>query len=234
MKKLLGVIFLGLLLLGCAPNGQDWGQWIDQAEKPINKNGGHVSLYGDPPITKITPIANGNCQNFDSQSKAINIRQFHKGAMLSGSEFSYWHYDCETALVRKEKNKIELASLIDESKATCKTLGFKEGSDKFADCTLKLYAQSVEIAAKQNQQIVVQGKSSGYDPVRDKVALMAMGLALMSGNTATTTTTTSSSGPKYFLSSSYVSGMNRICIYKFGSAVKTKTMNGITLCPMSY
>ena len=50
----------------------------------------------------------------------------------------------------------------------------------------------------------------------------------------TPSTTSSSSGMRYPLSSSYVSGMNRVCIYKLGGMVKTKTMNGISLCPMSY
>ena len=152
-----------------------------------NKSGGHVRIYGDPPVARVASIANGNCRGFDSQSKAINLKQFHKGAIFSGSEFSYWHYDCETSDIRKEKNKVELASLIDESKATCKTLGFTEGSDKFSDCTLKLYAQGVELAAKQNQQIVIQGQSSGsnvmtiYDPVRDSNALIKRGQGLMNG-----------------------------------------------------
>ena len=37
----------------------------------------------------------------------------------------------------------------------------------------------------------------------------------------------------YFLESSYVSGTNRICIYKFGGNTATHTMNGIGLCPTS-
>ena len=37
----------------------------------------------------------------------------------------------------------------------------------------------------------------------------------------------------YYLSSSYVSGMNRICIYKFGSTTATHTINGIGFCPQS-
>lgn len=36
------------------------------------------------------------------------------------------------------------ASLIDQAKETCKSLGFKEGTEKFADCSLKLYSQSLD------------------------------------------------------------------------------------------
>ena len=69
-------------------------------------------------------------------------------------------------------------------KKTCKELGFTEGTEKFSDCSLKLYSQSVELAAKSNQQIV--GTSSGgsvtiYDPVRDSNALMRQGQRMLSG-----------------------------------------------------
>ena len=83
--------------------------------------------------------------------------------------------------------KVEIASMIDKAKDTCKSLGFNEGTDKFADCALKLYSQSVELAAKQNQQIVMQPQSSGsnvmtiYDPVRDSNALMDKGMKMITG-----------------------------------------------------
>ena len=82
------------------------------------------------------------------------------------------------------KKKIEMASMIDDAKNTCKDLGFKEGTEKFSDCSLKLYSQSVELAAKSNQQVV--GTSSGgsvtiYDPVRDSGALMKQGQRMLSG-----------------------------------------------------
>jgi hypothetical protein len=83
--------------------------------------------------------------------------------------------------------KIEMASMIDKAKDTCKILGFEEGTEKFADCSLKLYSQSVELAAKNNQQIVIQGQSSGsnvmtiYDPVRDSNAAIKRGQGLING-----------------------------------------------------
>jgi len=82
---------------------------------------------------------------------------------------------------------VEIASMIDKAKNTCKELGFEEGTEKFADCGLKLYSQSVELAAKQNQQIVMQPQSSGsnvmtiYDPVRDSNALMDKGMKMLTG-----------------------------------------------------
>ena len=77
--------------------------------------------------------------------------------------------------------------MIDDAKKTCKELGFKEGTEKFTDCSLKLYSQSVEVAAKNNQTVVMQPQSSGsssvtiYDPVRDSRALMKQGQRMLSG-----------------------------------------------------
>ena len=89
------------------------------------------------------------------------------------------------------KDKMKLVSMVDDAKKTCKELGFTEGTEKFSDCSLKLYSQSVELAAKQNQQVVIQTQgntsSSGsnvmtiYDPVRDSNALIKRGQGLING-----------------------------------------------------
>ena len=85
------------------------------------------------------------------------------------------------------KSKVEIASMIDRAKDTCKSLGFKKGTEKFADCALKLYSQSVELAAEQNKTVVMQPQSSGsnvmtiYDPVRDNQRLIDQGMKMLSG-----------------------------------------------------
>ena len=80
-----------------------------------------------------------------------------------------------------------LKKQVNETKSTCKELDFEEATDRFVDCNFKLYMQSVELAAKNNQQIVMQPQSSGsnvmtiYDPVRDSRALMRQGQRMLSG-----------------------------------------------------
>jgi len=75
--------------------------------------------------------------------------------------------------------------MIDSAKNTCKDLGFEEGTDKFTDCSLKLYSQSVELAAKNKQQVVQSGMSSGvvtiYDPVRDRQRMIDQGMKMITG-----------------------------------------------------
>jgi|TARA_B100000929_G_C15473435_1_gene408667 hypothetical protein len=55
----------------------------------------------------------------------------------------------DTSVKDKADKKKELASMIDDAKRICRDLGFSEGTDKFTDCSLDLYKQAVEIAAKQ-------------------------------------------------------------------------------------
>ena len=90
--------------------------------------------------------------------------------------------------------KVEIETMINEAKDTCKLLGMKEGTQQFSDCALKLYTKSLDIAAKEKQSIVqkkvktVTGNSSSgsnvmtiYDPVRDNNALMKKGQKMLSG-----------------------------------------------------
>lgn len=89
-----------------------------------------------------------------------------------------------------------VADMVADAKKTCKVLGFKEESEKFADCTLKLYTQKVDelVAEKQaanalmtQSQTTTTTQSSGsnvttiYDPVRDSRALMQQGQKMLSG-----------------------------------------------------
>ena len=86
-----------------------------------------------------------------------------------------------------DKKQVKIDSMINKTKNTCKELGFAEGTEKFADCSLKLYSQEVELAADKRQTVVMQPQSSGsnsitiYDPVRDSNALIRQGQRMLSG-----------------------------------------------------
>ena len=93
----------------------------------------------------------------------------------------------------KSKEDIEnedkkLAKIINDAKKTCKVLGFNENSEKFADCTLKLYSQ--EIDNKVALEVAKQKSSSSssnsgtmviYDPVRDRQNKIDKGMEMITG-----------------------------------------------------
>jgi hypothetical protein len=89
--------------------------------------------------------------------------------------------------VIKQNNEVELASMINKAKNTCKTLGFEEGTEKFTDCSLKLYTQEVEnkVALKVAEQKSSNTSNSGtmtiYDPVRDSQKQIDRGMKMLSG-----------------------------------------------------
>ena len=116
-------------------------------------------------------------QTITFSSGQISVIKFKNGAVKKV-------ISKDTSAVDKAKKKMELASMVDDAKKTCKDLGFTEGTDKFSDCSLKLYSQSVELAAKSKQQIAgasLGGSVTIYDPVRDSRALMKQGQRMLSG-----------------------------------------------------
>ena len=82
-----------------------------------------------------------------------------------------------------------MVTLIDKAKGTCKSLGFKEGTDKFSDCLLKLYTQEVDnnVALEVAKQKSTSSGSSNsgtmviYDPVRDRQNKIDKGMEMITG-----------------------------------------------------
>lgn len=93
----------------------------------------------------------------------------------------------------------------------------QELANRRVDCNLP--SLKARVAEKRQKQVAL-GQ-----------ALIGFGDALQGTNTQTNTiepiTTT------YTLSSSYVSGMNRICLYKMGTLTATHTIGATELCPIT-
>ena len=177
MKKLLGIVVLGLSLTLLSSCGTTY-------ESFQNSNPGHNYYAYACPASKPNII--------DGCGLAADYTE--AGAKEGALEVCGRRYnDCMVFKVNNknvyqeiiaEKNELSLASMMEGAKSTCKGLGFAEGTDKFADCSLKLYSQSIELAAKSNQQ--VQNMSGGvvtiYDPVRDSNALIRQGQRMINGS----------------------------------------------------
>ena len=124
--------------------------------------------------------AERQCKQYNPNAKAV-LKLKRDNSITY--DFEEWYYECIDEVA---KNKVEITTMLSDAKSTCKSLGFKEGTNEFSNCSLKLYSQSMELAAKQNQQVVIQGGSGSnvmtiYDPVRDSNALMEKGQKMLSG-----------------------------------------------------
>lgn len=78
------------------------------------------------------------CEEYNGSKCLVNI--IKKNNSLNSNSTDSNSADSNST----DSNNADSASLIDQAKETCKSLGFKEDTEKFADCSLKLYSQSLD------------------------------------------------------------------------------------------
>ena len=159
--KILGLFLLLFFLEGCSGTASNYSEWQNLHSNSY-KYLAHACPASNPEIKK------GGCG-----MSASNTSQYHanQNAIDTCSQkFS----DCvvvkegsRTVYSQEDANKVQIATLIEDSKNTCKSLGFQERTDKFTDCTLKLYSQKLDLAEKQKQEVVVQNQGSSTVRVID-------------------------------------------------------------------
>jgi hypothetical protein len=210
MKKILGVIFLSLLLQGCVTVNK-----VGESNNLLNENEFQAVVHMQPDSDSVPDILPAMAtlgiispKFYDFYAYAKTAEEAEKKAMELCLKFRTkkgWDKDSTvfkkahctgrkaklTTKGKEEKVKTEkvdaLASMIDKAKNNCKALGFEEGTGKFTDCTLKLYTQEVEnkVALKVAEQKSSNSSNSGtmtiYDPVRDSQNQIDRGMKMLSG-----------------------------------------------------
>jgi hypothetical protein len=210
VKKLLGIVVLGLILHGCAQGG-GYGT-VNYKDSEKISVGWHMGLANVITDT-VTRQVSRHCKTYDKYAfyfseahGGVNdsalfhcSKEFLKTSPTNGSSLAWTNWweekkkekaentkiEEEKKITDKEKNK--LAKMINKAKSTCKTLGFDEGTDKFSDCTLKLYSQEVdnivalEVAKQQASGSSSSGSMTIYDPVRDRQNQIDRGMKMLSG-----------------------------------------------------
>ena len=211
MKKLLGILILGLLLSGNAyaksfsahvKNYYNFKEGFYGSSKKGFKEAKRQAFESCRAKSKENDLNPKACLLYALQSSTgwetltdreyeevfwnKYVDQFEKtlkpDEIIQGTKL-------ETKKEKKEKKeKIELAKIIDKAKTTCQTLGFEQGTDKFSDCTLKLYSQEVDnkVALEVAKQKSSSGSSNSgtmviYDPVRDRQNKIDKGMEMITG-----------------------------------------------------
>jgi len=212
MKKFLSIIVLGSLLGGNAYAGSYASKYKNYFDMKVGGNGTDSKSFKNAEQQALL-----NCQK-ESKLKKLRedgclLFELHGGSAWEEilnkkyREKNYWNVSVdifektlkpdeiiqgvkfETKEEKKEKKeKIELAEIIDKAKTTCETLGFEKGTDKFSDCTLKLYTQEVDnkVALEVAKQKSSSGSSNSgtmviYDPVRDRQNKIDKGMEMITG-----------------------------------------------------
>jgi hypothetical protein len=220
IKKILGILIVGLLLGGCGTSESlvikgkiyegmtkkelmktfTWTRdlqdlhWIGferyfpESKEEILSNIGLTVYYIFSDVNNPGNTGDGILKMWvPSKAMALENLSAKSREQIKKEEVKKEEIKREAEITEEKKEQVKITSMIDVAKDKCKVIGYEEGTEKFADCTLKLYSQSVELAAKNNQQIVIQGQSSGsnvmtiYDPVRDSNALFKRGQGLING-----------------------------------------------------
>ena len=210
--RFLSILVLSLLLSGCKTTSGTLYQ---------NQYG--ISFVDDDNRSKIIEqnIASNNCAKFGKFAfkfsgayvdNAVNYQCFQNYTENYGDQKLIW-----TNFNNHQQTSSNLNSIINSNKKRCIQMGFKEETEKLADCVLRL----VEIEdAKQTNQIQKQRNSEAA-------------LAAMLG--AVVKSTTSNNTPKRtcFKTGEEVGGFNKICRYNCVGNLVTTTIGSMQFCPLT-
>ena len=230
MKKLLGIVVLGLLLSGCT---------VPKLEYE-NKTGGQLtSHFTTKSYQSIKYRADINCKKYNSNAIATNIVERYEGGAFhlgEGGEYSIYTYKCgiEKKVIAQQPTKQD----IEPFKATCRNIGYTDGSEKFSDCVKDLYLKNLDSQNQSQSTTIVKSKSKRkIDPsVWDDLLNVSKGMS--EGKSVTeslggVSSSSSSSKVQCFKSGERVSGTNKICSYNCMGSEVTTNVASTRICPMS-
>ena len=177
-SKFLALFFLIFLLNSCT--GTDTSSYINfKNTTPDYKYHSRACPASDPDVHVNCGLATSNTSQNDANQSALGVCRNHYSDCVVVNEGG------RTVFSKKDANRVQMATLIEDSKNTCKSLGFQQGTDKFTDCTLKLYSQKLDLAKEQNQQVVVQNQGSStvrvIDVTRERETTMRRSMGLING-----------------------------------------------------
>ena len=147
---------------------------------------------------KLTKIFNSEIERYDYYINRPEVGKADKKRIIKTKTLHIKHIKFVESNKKSEEEKKEaenkkeqndLATMIEKAKTTCETLGFEKGTDKFSDCTLKLYTQEVDnkVAIEVAKQKSTPSGSSNsgtmviYDPVRDRQNKIDKGMEMITG-----------------------------------------------------
>ena len=168
MKKVLAIIILGLFLSSNAYAKKEQKIYhkdensISMAKKDRKIASKHCAQY-----KKFAFFFSGGSNDGVKNEKGKGTYLYHCSSRnlrkdpFTGNDRGWTNYDKNAEFAAIEENKQETQKF-EGYKATCEALGFKPGSEKFADCALKLF-----IADNKEAQVVQSSSGTQEVIIRD-------------------------------------------------------------------
>ena len=221
MRKFLAIIVLGLLLSGCASQEMKQQQRTSSAYAGVelDKKGLNIFFraYGqsrEDAIQKASDLCEIKRQEIGVGRCRVVFNCDNRGYRCAGGSKAY-----VTPQQKKEKKaQVTLANI----KATCMGFGYKEGSEKLADCMKDLYLRNLESGTAKRK----------IDPsVFDDLEKMSEGLL---GGKSITESLSGSSSPRRtmtcFKTGEETGGLNKVCRYDCAGNLVTTTIGSAQVC----
>ena len=179
----------------------------------------------------------------EAKKKALYLCQNSKHYKKKNKQCYYdprVHASINPDMVKKEKEaklqkstekqkQISLESDIKQFKAMCKSIGYSDGTEKFADCVKDLYIRSLE-AKSQTTTTTTSTPKRKIDPsVWDD--LLKLG-GISSGSTSTSSSSSSSLKSTCYNTGEETGGMNKSCKYSCSGNIVTTTISSLEICPV--
>ena len=195
MKKLLGIVVLGLLWCSNSFAGD---------LKIYRADENSITMQLTWSYNKEHPTAAKHCARYkkfgldiwdeDEKNKKTTmycVSEYY--STFKGKPVKWTNYDANSDFVKNKSISSNSGDKIAQAKQVCRDLGFKTNSEKFADCALKVMTmnfrtqQSTNSSGGTTQKIIVKNADSGWDE------LIRLGEKLSAGSSSSSS---SSSGTR--------------------------------------
>ena len=260
MKKLLGIIVLGLLLSGNAYADDDknlivlcssknsyevYPRTISQYDKEKNhffyRDNRNCFLVVSKSqfldlFNKLNSYKRFGNRIWDSEMKKIRSSyrmDFNRLFTLKKKDPDNYY---ATANERLDSERKAISKELGPFKEICRTIGYSDGTEKFADCIKDLYLKKLDAENQNNTQTKTKTNTKTIIQPKTKIDpslwddLLGISKGLLGGKSGSSS---SSSSLSCFKTSERVSGTNKICSYNCMGSEVTRNIRSTQICPMS-
>jgi putative ubiquitin-RnfH superfamily antitoxin RatB of RatAB toxin-antitoxin module len=250
-------IFFGLVLLvlvGCIPpqrandlgqvySGVNWGYdmgptvIVKASTKNKNKSAYDSGMISEFKETNVINLEEG-------KKRALSRCELWKKTQSDAEQINcyvFLAYDPKelqrkTEKVNQDIEKKSREQIMSDIKITCKEFGYKEGTEKFADCLKDLYVKQQSPTIDISSQMLAEElKAQRHQQFYDE--LLGLGQEFSKGRSFSEIYggAPQKSGGTVLcnLTNSVQSGTNRICYYKCGVSTQTLNVGAAQQCPLT-